>query len=49
MFLLLIKFFIIWVVVNVLIGSTIWYIRSVIKTCWPNWWRQQIIDEWPGS
>jgi hypothetical protein len=47
MFLLLIKFFVLWFALSIFIAATAWYIRAFIKWFWPDWWRREIIDEWP--
>jgi hypothetical protein len=41
------KLVVIWVSIDVVIIATAWYIVSVIKPHFPNWWRQTIVAEEP--
>ena len=41
----LLNFSLIWLSIDVIIIATAWYLVTVIRPRYPNWWRRVIVDE----
>ncbi len=45
----LLKFLITWLSIDVVVIATGWYINTVARVYFPNWWKQVICDDLPAT
>ena len=43
-----VKFIGLWLLVDIVIFATGWYLATIIKAFYPDWWRRHIVDEMPN-
>ena len=39
---------VIWLSLSVFVVATGWYVATLIKEYWPDWWRRVVVDTEPG-